>query len=76
MNIDLIWNQVLRYRQFTRESGYFQQKRAAQRASWMDDAIRTLLYEQAQSNAATIRQQVLSGKLNPMRAAQQIVKAQ
>ena len=76
VNIDLIWNQVLRYRQITRESGYFQQKRAAQRASWMDDAIRTLLYEQAQSNAATIRQQVLSGKLNPMRAAQQIVKAQ
>ncbi len=73
-NIDLIWNQVLRYRQITHESGYFHQKRAEQRASWMDDSIRTMLYEQTRSHAAAIRQRVLRGELNPMRAAQEIMK--
>ena len=74
VNIDLIWNEVLRYKQITSESGYFQQKRAEQRASWMDDTIRAMLYEQTQSRAAAIRQQVLRGELNPMRAARQIIE--
>jgi LAO/AO transport system kinase len=72
-NIDLIWNEVQRYQSIATSSGYFLEKRRQQMAAWMDDAVRSILYEQTKTHAAELRQRVLNGELNPMRAAREIV---
>lgn len=72
-NIGEIWQQISRYVDLTRGSGFFAQKRSRQNADWMDEALRALIYDQTKSRAADIRERVICGELSPMRAARMLL---
>jgi len=71
-----VWNEVLRYVEFTKANGYFTQKRAEQSIQWMQDTIKDSLLEEFYDHPEIakrlpdLKQQVLEGKASPQKVAE------
>jgi LAO/AO transport system kinase len=75
MNLDLIWQTILRYQKEMQENQYWQQKRAQQAQYWMQETIQQQLkqlfqnHPEVQKQLPTIEEKVLNGELSSFKAA-------
>lgn len=78
--IDEVWEMLLRYEQWSQDSGYRQQKRDSQNLQWMQQLVHHGLEARLKNNTelaavrAQLQQQVLSGERTPLSAAEDLLQ--
>lgn len=79
LGIDDIWQLVQEYVTFTKENGYFQQRRREQARYWLEDTIKRQLeylfyhHPQVEDHLEEIRQAVVSGRISSFKGAEELL---
>jgi len=79
-NIDEVWNIISSYQNTTVNNGFYTENRKQQSQFWMNERINELLVSsfyndaEAQKEKAKLEKDVLSGKISPFKAAEELVQ--
>ncbi len=79
-NIDEVWNIISSYQNTTVNNGFYTENRKLQSQFWMNERINELLVSsfyndaEAQKEKAKLEKDVLSGKISPFKAAEELVQ--
>ena len=77
--IDIVWDEVLKYKELVNENGYFGRNRNQQKIRWMydniDNELKHLFYgsKDIESQLIELKKDIISSKISPVKAAQKIL---
>jgi len=80
IGIDLIWQKIIEYQQFTTQNNFFEENRKHQAKFWLHSSIseklKQLFYENdlVKNELTQIEQDILNGRLSSFKAADELLK--
>ncbi len=78
--IDVVWNNIIKYKQLVTDNGYFNNNRDQQKIRWMydniNDELKQLFYgsKDIASQLDVLKKDIISSKISPVKAAQKIIE--
>lgn len=78
--LDQVWQTIQDYQTKTKDNGYFETKRSDQNKKWLHESIKDILLDhffkdsKIQKELSKKEKDVLSGKINPFKAAQELTQ--
>lgn len=80
IGISNVWDEIVKFKQQVDENGYFLKNRNHQQINWMynniNEELKRLFYgsKNIASHLKTLEKQIISNKISPVKAAQQIIE--
>ncbi|MFI1773187.1 methylmalonyl Co-A mutase-associated GTPase MeaB [Thalassobellus citreus] len=78
--IDVVWDEITKYKQLVTDNGYFDENRNQQKIRWMfdniNDELKQLFYgsKDIANQLDVLKKDIISSKISPVKAAQKIIK--
>ena len=80
IGIDLVWDEIVRYKVLVDKNGYFEKNRNQQQIEWMynniNEELKYLFYNTSniKSQLQILEEEVVSSKISPVKASQKIIR--
>ena len=80
IGIDLVWDEIVRYKVLVDKNGYFEKNRNEQQIGWMynniNEELKYLFYNTSniKSQLQSLEDEIVSSKISPVKASQKIIR--